>query len=103
MYIAVVEDQNRRADGPALKLDSPRSELVAWTVCALVESVRIPSFLRDLWASGGNIGSIPLDTYRERACKRRKKPRRRSEKGERMRVPSQPCTLRGDTTPPPTP
>jgi hypothetical protein len=48
------------------------------------------------WASGGDIGSIPLDTYRERARKRRKKPsrsssklrgtrtRHQSEKGERM-------------------
>jgi hypothetical protein len=26
------------------------------------------------WASRGDIGSIPLDTYRERACKQRKKP-----------------------------
>jgi hypothetical protein len=67
------------------------------------------------WASGGDIGSIPLDTYRERARKRRKKLSRssfkprgtrtrcQSEKGERMRVPSQPWTRRGDTTPPPTP
>jgi hypothetical protein len=51
-------------------------------------------------ASGGDIGSIPLDTYRERSHKRRKKPsrssskprgtrtRRQYEKGERMRVPS---------------
>jgi hypothetical protein len=51
-------------------------------------------------APGGDIGSIPLDTYRERARKRRKKPSwstskprcthtmRQSEKGER--VPSQP-------------
>jgi hypothetical protein len=50
--------------------------------------------------SGGDIGSIPLDTYRERACNRRKKPsrssckprgtrtRRQFEKGERTRVPS---------------
>jgi hypothetical protein len=56
------------------------------------------------YTSGGDIGSIPLDTYRERAHKRRKKPsqssskprgthtRRQSEKGERMRVPSQPMT-----------
>jgi hypothetical protein len=55
-----------------------------------------------IWTSGGNIGSILLDTYRERARKRRKKPsqssskprgtstRRQSEKGERMRVPSTP-------------
>jgi hypothetical protein len=54
------------------------------------------------WTSEGDIGSIPLDTYRERARKRRKKPnhssskprgtrtRRQSEKGERMRVPSSP-------------
>jgi hypothetical protein len=54
------------------------------------------------WTSGGDIGSIPLDTYMERARKRRKKPRqsnskprgtrtrRQSEKGERMRVPSSP-------------
>jgi hypothetical protein len=47
-------------------------------------------------ASGGDIGSISLDTYRERAHKRRKKPsrssskmrgtrtRRQSEKVERM-------------------
>jgi hypothetical protein len=54
------------------------------------------------WIFGGNIDSIPLDTYRERAHKRRKKPiwiisklrgsrtRRQFEKGERMRVPSQP-------------
>jgi hypothetical protein len=53
-----------------------------------------------IWASGGDIGSIPLDTYRERACKRIKKTnrssskprgtriRRQSDKGERMRVPS---------------
>jgi hypothetical protein len=54
------------------------------------------------WISGGDIGSISLDTYRARARKRRKKPshssskprgtrtRRQSEKGERMRVPSSP-------------
>jgi hypothetical protein len=54
------------------------------------------------WTSGGDIASIPLDTYIERACKRRKKSnqssskprgtrtRRQSEKGERMRVPSSP-------------
>jgi hypothetical protein len=48
------------------------------------------------WTSRGDIGSIPLDTYRERAHKRRKKPSqsgskprgtrtmRQSEKGERM-------------------
>jgi hypothetical protein len=56
------------------------------------------------WTSRGDIGSIPLDTYRKRACKRRKKTshnsskprgtrtRRQSEKGERMRVPSSPGT-----------
>jgi hypothetical protein len=67
------------------------------------------------WASGGDIGSIPLDTYMERAHKKRKKPsrissklrgtraRRQSEKGERMRAPSPPWSRRGDTTPPPTP
>jgi hypothetical protein len=67
------------------------------------------------WASGGDIGSIPLETYRERERKRRKMPgrssskprgthtRSQSQKGERMRVPSQPWTRRGDTTPPPTP
>jgi hypothetical protein len=61
------------------------------------------------WASRGDICSIPLDKYRERACKRRKKPnrsnskprgtrtRRQSEKGERIRVPSQPWTRRVDT------
>jgi hypothetical protein len=66
------------------------------------------------WAYGGGIGSIPLDTYKERARKWRNKPsrssskprytrtRRQSKKGERMRVPSQPWTRRGDTTPPPT-
>jgi hypothetical protein len=55
-----------------------------------------------IWASGGDIGNIPLDTYKERARKRGKKPnrssskprrtrtRRRSEKGERMWVSSQP-------------
>jgi hypothetical protein len=32
------------------------------------------------WTSGGDIGSIPLDTYRERACKRRKKPSQSSSK-----------------------
>jgi hypothetical protein len=54
------------------------------------------------WTSRGDIGSIPLDTYRERARKRRKKPsqssskprgtdtRHQSEKGKRMRVPSSP-------------
>jgi hypothetical protein len=48
------------------------------------------------WASGGDIGSIPLDTYEERARKQGKKPsrsgskprdtrtRHQSEKGERM-------------------
>jgi hypothetical protein len=67
------------------------------------------------WVTGDDIGSIQLDTYRERARKRRKnlshsssklrgtRTRRQSEKGERMRVPSQPWTHRGDTTPPPTP
>jgi hypothetical protein len=66
------------------------------------------------WISRGDMGSIPLDTYRERACKRRKKlswsssksrgtyTRRRYEKSERMRVPSQPWTRRCDTAPPPT-
>jgi hypothetical protein len=51
------------------------------------------------WTFGGDIGSIPLDTYRERARKQRKKSnrsnskprgthtRRQSEKGEKMRVP----------------
>jgi hypothetical protein len=59
--------------------------------------------------------SIPLDTYIERAHKWRKKPSRSSskprgtrtrcqfEKDERIRVPSQPWTHRGDTTPPSTP
>ena len=54
------------------------------------------------YASRGDIGSIPLDTYREKARKRRKRPTRssskprgtrttrQSEKGERMRVPSSP-------------
>jgi hypothetical protein len=54
------------------------------------------------WTSGGDIGSIPVDTYSERAQKRRKKlsqssskprgthTRRQSEKGEIMRVLSQP-------------
>jgi hypothetical protein len=32
------------------------------------------------WASGGDIGSIPLDTYREKAIKWRKKPSRSSSK-----------------------
>jgi hypothetical protein len=53
------------------------------------------------WASEGDISSIPLDTYRERAHKQRKKSnrssskprvtrtRRQSDKGERMRVPSE--------------
>jgi hypothetical protein len=52
------------------------------------------------WTSGGDKGNIPLDIYRERARKRRKKPnwssyklrgtrtRHQSEKGERMQVPS---------------
>jgi hypothetical protein len=52
------------------------------------------------WTSGGDIGSISLDTYTEGERKRRKKSiqssskprgthnRRQSEKGERMRVPS---------------
>jgi hypothetical protein len=65
------------------------------------------------WASGGDIGSILI--YRERARKRRNKPSqssskprgthtmRQSEKGERMRVSSQPWTRRSDTTTPPTP
>jgi hypothetical protein len=77
--------------------------------CSLLEKYTMKP-----WASGGDIGSIPLDTYREGAHKWRKKlnrisskPRgtrtmRQSEKGERMRVPSQPWTRRGDTTPPPT-
>jgi hypothetical protein len=67
------------------------------------------------WASKDDIGSIPLDTYRERAYKRRNKPSQssskprgtctmpQSEKGERMRAPYQPWTHRGDITPPPTP
>jgi hypothetical protein len=32
------------------------------------------------WTFGGDIGSIPLDTYRERARKRRKKPSQSSSK-----------------------
>jgi hypothetical protein len=67
----------------------------------------------NIWI-GGNIGSIPLDTYRERARKRRKKTsrsssksrgtrtRRQSEKSERIRVSSLPLTRLGDTTLPPT-
>jgi hypothetical protein len=67
------------------------------------------------WASRCDIGSIPLDTYRERARKRRKKPsqrnskprgtrtRHQSEKDEIIRVPSQLWTRQGDTTPPLTP
>jgi hypothetical protein len=34
------------------------------------------------WASGGDIGSIPLDTYKVRARKQRKKPSRSSSKRE---------------------
>jgi hypothetical protein len=32
------------------------------------------------WTSGGDIGSIPLDTYKERARKRRKKASQSSSK-----------------------
>jgi hypothetical protein len=47
---APVEHQNRLADGPTLRRNGPRSKLsalVARTVLAHVESVRILSFLRD--------------------------------------------------------
>jgi hypothetical protein len=39
------------ADGPALRADGPRSgqsAVMAWTVHACAESVRVPSFSRDL-------------------------------------------------------
>jgi hypothetical protein len=48
---AYVGNQNGRADGPALRPDGPRSGLsavVARTVRACAESVRVPSFSRDL-------------------------------------------------------
>jgi hypothetical protein len=43
------------------------------------------------WTSVGDIGSIPLDTYRERARKRRKKPSQSSSKprGARTRYQSE--------------
>jgi hypothetical protein len=46
-----VGDQKCLADDPALRLDGTRfgrSAVVARTVCACAESVRIPSFSRDL-------------------------------------------------------
>jgi hypothetical protein len=43
--------------------------------CSLPEKDTMKS-----WASGGDIGSIPLDTYKERASKRRKKPSRNTSK-----------------------
>jgi hypothetical protein len=48
---AYVGDQKCLADVPALKLDGPRSRqsaVVARTVRACAESVRVPSFSRDL-------------------------------------------------------
>jgi hypothetical protein len=50
-YIVVVGTQNDRADGPARRPDGPRSGRsagVARTVRACAESVRVPSFSRDL-------------------------------------------------------
>jgi hypothetical protein len=47
----LVGDQKYLADGPALRPDGPRSgqsAVVARTVRACVESVRVPSFSRDL-------------------------------------------------------
>jgi hypothetical protein len=43
-----VERKNVLADDPALR--SGRSAMVAWTVRALVESIRVSSFSRDLLA-----------------------------------------------------
>jgi hypothetical protein len=48
---AYVGNQNGCADGPALRPEGPRSRLsavVTWTVGACAESVRVPSFSRDL-------------------------------------------------------
>ena len=48
---AYVGTQNDRADGPARRPDGPRSgpsAVVARTVRACAESVRVPSFSRDL-------------------------------------------------------
>jgi hypothetical protein len=63
-----------RADGPTLRLDGPRSgwsAVVALMVHACVESVRVPSFLRDLLAKFVGLtrgttcnGSRPPSLYR---------------------------------------
>jgi hypothetical protein len=47
----MLDTKKGSADSPALRPDGPRSgqsAVVARTVCACVESVRVPSFSRDL-------------------------------------------------------
>jgi hypothetical protein len=73
-YIVVVGTQNDRADGPARRPDGPRSGRsagVARTVRACAESVRVPSFSRDLLPKTAGLtrksvgsGSRPPPLYR---------------------------------------
>jgi hypothetical protein len=69
-----VGTQNDRADGPARRPDGPRSgpsAVVARTVRACAESVRVPSFSRDLLPKTAGLtrksvgsGSRPPPLYR---------------------------------------
>jgi hypothetical protein len=70
----MLEAKKSLADGPALRPDGPRSELsavVARTVRARAESVRVPSFSRDLLPKTAGLtretvgnGSRPPPLYR---------------------------------------
>jgi hypothetical protein len=54
----MLSKENVLADGPALRWDGPRSRrsaVVAQTVRACVESVRIPSFLQELLAKSAGL------------------------------------------------
>jgi hypothetical protein len=73
----LLEAKKSLADGPALRPDGPRSGLsavVTWTVRARAESVRVPSFSRDLLPKTAGLtretvgnGSRPPPLYRWRA------------------------------------
>jgi hypothetical protein len=70
----IVRTQNDRADGPARRPDGPRSgpsAVVARTVRACAESVRVPSFSQDLLPKTAGLtrklvgsGSRPPPLYR---------------------------------------
>jgi hypothetical protein len=70
----MLSTESDRADGPALRPDGPqfeRSVVVARTVRACAELVRVPSFLRDLLAKAAGLtrqttcnGSRPPLLYR---------------------------------------